>query len=330
VTELKTPPAHPERDLQALGDASRELRVAFERAIAEHRTALWRYCLRLTGSAWEAEDLAQETVLKGLGALYRFGQALQPRAYLFRIASNTWIDQQRRVRPELDLEIAEEIPADNTLERAVELSDAMQVLVTALPPRQRVVLLLVDAFGFAAKEVAAMLRITEGAAKAMLHRAREALRRARTSPASSQSTRTPTPPAVVAAYLDAFNRRDPDALAALFDPGATNYIVGDWEEHGVETMKQYSLAFWKAEPRLERAEYRHLLGRDVVVVTTRLPDGSLALWSVIELELGAERVLGHRWYFFCPEFLEHAAAQLGMPAVHHGYLYEGPMNAEAG
>lgn len=326
MNELKTPPA---QDLQALGERSRELRAAFERAIAEHRTALWRYCLKLTGSTWEAEDLAQETVLKGLGALYRFGQALQPRAYLFRIASNTWIDQQRRVRPEVDLEAAQEIPADNTPERAVELSEAMQVLVTALPPRQRVVLLLIDGFGFAAREVAAMLRITEGAAKAVLHRAREALRRERTSPTDAQSTRMPAPPAVVSAYLDAFNRRDPEALAALFDPEATNYIVGDWEERGVETMKQYSLAFWKAEPQPERAEYRHLLGRDVVVVTTRLPDGSPALWSVIELELGADRVLGHRWYFFCPEFLEHAAAQLGMPAVNHGYFYEGSINPEA-
>jgi len=325
----ETSPPPPACDLQALGEQSRELRVAFERAIAEHRTALWHYCLRLTGSAWEAEDLAQETVLKGLGALYRFGQPLQPRAYLFRIASNTWIDQQRRIRPEIDLDAAQEIPADDALERRVEVSEAIQRLVTALPPRQRVVLLLVDAFDFAAKEVAAMLRITEGAVKAMLHRARATVRRAQTSPASSQSPRTPLPPAVVAAYLDAFNRRDPEALAALFDPEATNDIVGDWEEHGVETMKQYSLAFWKAEPQLQCAEYRHLLGRDVIVVTTRLPDGSPALWSVIELELGGDRVLGQRWYFFCPEFLEHAAAQLGMRAVNHGYFYEGPIDAEA-
>jgi RNA polymerase sigma-70 factor (ECF subfamily) len=324
MTKFKVPPA---ADLQALGEASRELRAAFERAIAEHRTALWRYCLHLTGSAWEAEDLAQETVLKGLGALYRFGQTLQPRAYLFRIASNTWIDQQRRARPQVDLEAAQEIPADDTPERSLELSEAMEVLVTTLPPRQRVVLLLIDAFGFAAKEVAAMLRITEGAAKAVLHRARHSLRRARTAPADSGTARTAAAPAVVAAYLDAFNRRDAEALAALFDPEATNYIVGDWEEHGVETMKQYSLAFWKAEPQPERAQYRNLLGRDVVVVTTRRPDGSEALWSVIELELGAERVTGHRWYFFCPELLEHAAAQLGMPAVNHGYCYEGPASA---
>lgn len=323
MTEQKMTTA---RDLQALSEASRELRLAFERAIAEHRPALWRYCLQLTGSAWEAEDLVQETVLKGLGALYRFGQVLEPRSYLFRIASNTWIDQQRRLRPEVGLEAAEEIPADDA---PADLSEAMRVLVTTLPTRQRVILLLIDGFGFAAKEVAAMLTISEGAVKAALHRARQALHRARTSPPDSRTTRMAALPAVVAAYLDAFNSRDVDALVALFDPEATNYIVGDWEEHGVEAMKQYSLAFWKAELQPERAEYRNLLGRDVVVVNTWRADGSEALWSVIELQIGPDRVLGQRWYFFCPEFLEHAAAQLGLPAVTHGYFYEGPSDAEA-
>jgi len=310
-------------NLQSLGERSRELRSEFEHLVEPNRRPLWRFCLRLTGSAWDAEDLSQETLLKALGGLYRFGQVLDPRAYLFRIASNTWIDQQRRSRPTAELDTVEDLPAAAAPEASSNLSDAMEMLVRFLPPRQRVVFLLIEGFEFQAREVAAMLRLTDGAVKALLHRAREALHQARQSPNMPASPPTAANK-LVAAYLDAFNRRDPEALAALFDPQATNYIVGDWEEQGVETMKKYSLHFWKAEPAAERAEYRRLLARDVVVVTTRLPDGSEALWSVIELELGTDRVLGHRWYFFCPEFLEHAAAELGLPAATHGYFYKDP------
>lgn len=135
----------------------------------------------MTGSAWDAEDLVQETLLKALGGLYHFGQVLQPRAYLFRIASNTWIDQCRADRAVAGLGVAAQVAAEESPEDAVEISDAMLAVVTTLPPQQRVVLLLIDAFAFQAKEAAAMPRMIEGGMKAILHRARQALRRARSS-----------------------------------------------------------------------------------------------------------------------------------------------------
>jgi hypothetical protein len=87
-------------------------------------------------------------------------------------------------------------------------------------------------------------------------------------------------------------------------------------------MKRYSFSVWKAEPQPEFAEFRTVLGRDVVVVTTTGPDGAPALWSLIELKLAPDCLLGQRWYFFCPELLEYAAAELGLPAVTHGYIYQ--------
>jgi RNA polymerase sigma-70 factor (ECF subfamily) len=61
------------------------------------RPDLHRYCLRLTGHLWDAEDLAQETMLRAFATLGSVHHSIQsPRAYLLRVATNTWIDALRR------------------------------------------------------------------------------------------------------------------------------------------------------------------------------------------------------------------------------------------
>src|SRR5688500_9237569 len=66
------------------------------------RTPLHDYCLRLTRNTWDAEDLVQETLLKAFGMIARgdlhgsSNTIRNAKAYLFRTASNLWIDQQRR------------------------------------------------------------------------------------------------------------------------------------------------------------------------------------------------------------------------------------------
>jgi RNA polymerase sigma-70 factor (ECF subfamily) len=124
-----------------LQDEARRLRARFEAAIEPHRESLWRYCRRLTGSIWAAEDLAQDTIARALGRLAHFGQVLNPWAYLFRIATNAWLDQQKRTAPE-SLDARDDLAAPAASNNAGEISDAMTELVTAMSPRQRVVWLL--------------------------------------------------------------------------------------------------------------------------------------------------------------------------------------------
>ena len=66
-------------------------------ALVPLRPALYGYCRRLTGTVWEAEDLAQDTLVR---AFARWGvtnpKIRNPRAYLLRTATNVWIDLQRR------------------------------------------------------------------------------------------------------------------------------------------------------------------------------------------------------------------------------------------
>jgi hypothetical protein len=63
----------------------------------EHRSALHAHCMRLTGSVWDAEDLAQDTLLRLFGALARTEDDVpDPRTYLLRPATHLWIDRLRR------------------------------------------------------------------------------------------------------------------------------------------------------------------------------------------------------------------------------------------
>jgi len=80
-------------ELEQLEHSTRELQRKFNDVIAPDREALWRYCMLLTKSPWDAEDLMQETLLKAYASLAQLFQPIYPKPYLFRIASNTWIDQ---------------------------------------------------------------------------------------------------------------------------------------------------------------------------------------------------------------------------------------------
>ena len=63
------------------------------------RSDLYRYCRYLTRSSWDAEDLAQDAMARAFVTLGRMGGAPpNPRAWLFRVASNLWIDATRRSR----------------------------------------------------------------------------------------------------------------------------------------------------------------------------------------------------------------------------------------
>src|SRR5919204_3686989 len=77
-----------------------DLRTAWHRYIdmlVPLRPALYGYCRRLAGNAWDAEDLAQDTLLRAFGQWgVTYPPIRNPRAYLLRIATNVWIDTLRR------------------------------------------------------------------------------------------------------------------------------------------------------------------------------------------------------------------------------------------
>ncbi|RUT29912.1 RNA polymerase sigma factor [Paenibacillus zeisoli] len=146
--------------------------------LSELRSSLLGYCLTLTGSKWEAEDLVQDICLKALPVIQGVKYHENARAYLFRAARNQWIDQMRRrkvlERKVADLEYQLQLESHAEIDRD-DVSYAIRLVLKQLSPLQRCVFLLRDVLSYSSREVADKLNMTEGAVKSALYRARTAL-----------------------------------------------------------------------------------------------------------------------------------------------------------
>ncbi|OKP83164.1 hypothetical protein A3842_09180 [Paenibacillus sp. P3E] len=147
------------------------------------RDALFRYCLSLTRSSLEAEDLAQDTWTKSL-AYAKFADNPNPEALLLRIAKNTWIDVIRRKasmgraleRTQAFISSSvDQSPGQSPGEARSGIELAFQAIIRHLSPLQRTVFVMRDVLDYSADETAERLETTVGAVKAALHRARQAL-----------------------------------------------------------------------------------------------------------------------------------------------------------
>ncbi|REE70613.1 RNA polymerase sigma-70 factor (ECF subfamily) [Paenibacillus taihuensis] len=188
--------------------------------VDELRFVLYRYCLTLTQSTWDAEDLVQETCLRALPVMNGNVEHPNPTAYLLRVAKNISIDHLRRQQL-----------ARRTLERneavltqlygdSHEMEYAVRLLLAHLSPLQRTVFLLKELFGYKGTEVAAKLSTSEGAVKAALHRARSALARLKQreqSAAACPSTvlENQVSDSMLYAYVNVIRSADPNALIVL-------------------------------------------------------------------------------------------------------------------
>jgi RNA polymerase sigma-70 factor (ECF subfamily) len=149
-----------------------------EQQLARLQQSLTGYCIALTGSRWEADDLVQDTWLK---LLAKRGQSGHPNveALLFRTAKNTWIDRTRRTH-RWHRVLHEPQWADKITDHAVpfsrlEIEEAVRLLLTRLTPLQASVLLMRGVLGYSIAETSQVLETTEGAVKAAYFRAQKVL-----------------------------------------------------------------------------------------------------------------------------------------------------------
>jgi RNA polymerase sigma-70 factor (ECF subfamily) len=173
---------------------------------------LLRYCQKLTGSRWDAEDLVQDTFLKALPHLAHPHE--NPNALLFRIAKNAWIDKCRKRKRANECILADEKPGAADALTTVDAGDSTMILdamsrLLQLSPLQGSVLLLREVFEFSILEVANMIGTTEGAVKSLLHRARRRLH------ALEEAEELQAHNAILDAYLEAFRNADAEGLVAL-------------------------------------------------------------------------------------------------------------------
>ncbi|MFD0711070.1 RNA polymerase sigma factor [Paenibacillus sp. GCM10027626] len=173
---------------------------------------LFRYCLALTHSVWEAEDLVQETCLRAMPIIVGERKHNNPVAFLIRTAKNIWTDEARRQSRAAALFEQMSDRGVHHDEHYFEADSVLKELMQHLSPLQLTVFLLREVFGFSAPETSHWLEMTEGAVKSALHRARRAICRFRQG---ERAAKEADDGAWAQAYLAAFRESDPAALVYL-------------------------------------------------------------------------------------------------------------------
>jgi RNA polymerase sigma-70 factor (TIGR02960 family) len=222
---------------------------AFGQLVEPYRRELQVHCYRILGSAQDAEDALQETLLAAWRGLGGFQERASIRTWLYRIATSRCLNALRsssrhqRMRPPapgldppeptrlgevLWLEpypdlllagLAETAPGPEARYEATEaISLAFVTALQLLPPRQRAVLVLRDVLGFHAREVADMLEATEESVTSALKRARASLHRQ--LPPAGEREPPPAPNSAVEQELlqrltRAYETGDVDGVVAL-------------------------------------------------------------------------------------------------------------------
>ena len=152
---------------------------AFEAIVARYKGVLVRYCTRILPDG-RAEDAVQQVFVNAYRALHGDTTPLALRSWLFGIAHNVSLNllRQRGADHEpLEMHPGAEEPAHVTHERRERLREVLAA-VAALPPGQRDAILLRELEGRGHEDIARELGVTGGAARQLISRARDGVRRA--------------------------------------------------------------------------------------------------------------------------------------------------------
>jgi len=174
------------------GPVSDESTERFERDALPFLDQLYGGALRMTRNPTDAEDLVQETFLKAYAAFDSFTEGTNLRAWLFRIMTNTYINQYRKKQRQPfqtgtdDLSDSDLFEAESHTPRGLRsaeaeamdrLGDAEVIEALAKVPEDfRLAVYLADVEGFSYKEIADIMETPVGTVMSRLHRGRKLLR----------------------------------------------------------------------------------------------------------------------------------------------------------
>ena len=318
-------------------DAVAADQIRFE-DLDQYRRELAGHCYRMLGSVFEADDAVQETMVRAWRSVKGFEGRSSVRSWLYRIATNVCLDMLRsRKRRALAMDLgpagtadsfqgatrpeqawvtpmpdARALPDDgDPAELAASRETIRLAFVTALqhlPARQRAVLILRDVLRWQASEVAELLDTSVASVNSALQRARATLA-SREVDDSHSPTVSADQQALLARYVDAFERYDIPSLVALL------------HEDAVMTMPPYD--FWLRGP-VEMG--RWFLGEGSGCRGSRLvataanggvafgsyrpdPQGGHYPWAIQVIEVSGDRIVGHHNFLDTDLF-----AAFGLPA----------------
>ncbi len=162
---------------------------AFQDLLMPQLGALYRTALRMTRRREDAEDLVQETIMKAYAAFDRFEPGTNFRAWIFKILTNTFINDYYRVRDREKHSSLEEMVEDVNFQPQFEGFTPEEMLlntltredvlraIESLPLEFRSVVILTLVEGFSYKETAEILDIPIGTVMSRLHRGRKILQK---------------------------------------------------------------------------------------------------------------------------------------------------------
>lgn len=169
-------------------------RQEFEKEALRHFNSLYNTAVRLTQSAWEAEDLIQETYMKAYASFHRFEKGTHCKAWLMKIMLNTYINLYRREKRQTQAAesgMLEDLYLFNRFEESLPafgevmgeqflsslVSDDVKKAIDQLPDDFRAVILLADVESFSYQETADILGCSLGTVKSRLFRGRQLLQK---------------------------------------------------------------------------------------------------------------------------------------------------------
>ena len=288
----------------------------------EFRVELTAYCYRMLGSAFEAEDAVQDTLVRAWRGFSRFEGRAAVRSWLYRIATNVCLDmltsRERRARPmdlgparSADTPLGSALPDEawvlpipdgralpvggDPAELMVQRESIRLAFVAALqhlPPRQRAVLILREVLQWQAAEVAELLDTTVASVNSALQRARATLATADVDGDVADRSMNEEMRALLARYVDAFERYDMDSLTSLLRKDA----AWNMPPYALWLQTHRDIVDWCLGPGIGCRGSRLIPtvanGTPAFGQYKPSPDGGLEPWSLQVLELSGGRISG--------------------------------------
>jgi len=289
--------------------------------LESYRPAITGHCYRMLGSFFDAEDAAQEAMIRAWKGLPHFDGRASLKNWLYRIATNVCLDEiqsrGRRARPMEEgspsagtpsvdhlvqrpahewiepISDARALPSDaDPAERAILKQSIRLAFIAALQklaPRQRAVLLLMDVLGLTAAETAEALDTSVASVNSALQRARAGVSQ---KPSGGETSLTESQTAMLNRYVAAFERYDIDALTALLCEDATLSMppYQMWFQ-GPLPIREWMLGMG-CGCRGSRLLPVEACGSPAFAQYRVNPEGGHKAWALIVLEIAGERIAG--------------------------------------
>lgn len=173
--------------------SKQELDRLFEEILNKYERKIFNLIYRMVGDYDDAVDLTQETFLRVYKGLKSFRGEANIYTWIYQIALNlcrTELAKKKRTSKiipldqpmeteegELEMEVPDESMAPDTIYEGMNLQEAVQKALEALPPQYKEVIILHDLQGFSYEEMASLLGTNEQTIRVRLHRARKMLKK---------------------------------------------------------------------------------------------------------------------------------------------------------